>query len=181
MDRLAGMVSALRNEPRPEPVETPQFTNIPQPLAYSLAASVTLVNADLNLHHVINCTSASNVTLPGGIEGGFVSIENRGTAAITVKNPGATTICVIRQYQRALIPCLVNSSGDADWATGVVVYGSNGSIYVSGPIISRDDTVGTFLKSPGGNFWRVTMTNTGAITTADTGTTEAVPPEPTEV
>ena len=39
-------------------------------------------------------------------------------------------------------------------------------------LIVNNDATGVVLKSPDGHYWRVTVDNTGALTTTDLGTTK---------
>jgi len=145
---------------------------------YDLVAAVVLTTSDLNQVHLVNCTVASDMTLPTGYTGAWIEIQNRGTAAITVKNAAAATIATVKQYQRAHIPALQNSSGADVWPTVVPVSGSSGETYTLTDVILRDDTKGIQWKDSAGHWWRATIATTGALTTADLGTTESAPNEP---
>jgi hypothetical protein len=59
---------------------------------YDLAANKTLDVTELGFVHVVNCTSASSISLP--LTGGdaWILVVNRGSATITLKDAGGSTL-----------------------------------------------------------------------------------------
>lgn len=90
--------------------------------------------------------AGANLTLAGGrptgnsTSGGYVSIS--GTPTVGVSGTGAQALAEIARFTK----------------TGDLTLGIN------------SDTKGLVLKSPDGHYWRITVTNLGALTVTDTGT-----------
>jgi hypothetical protein len=61
-------------------------------VAYGMAADKTLAREDLLMRHEIDCTVASNLTLPALELGEKVFVRNVGSATITLKDSGGSTI-----------------------------------------------------------------------------------------
>lgn len=175
--RIAKLESAVRSAARPHPSPY-EAVGTDASVAYSLASNVTLTQGDMLRRHVVNCTSASDMTLPTAANGRWVTIENYGSADITIKNPAGTAIGTVKQYQWTKVEVVGDSGGVPSWPSGLVVQGAQGSLYMAGEIISRDDTKGFQWKDSAGHWWRGTINTSGALVTADLGTTESAPTEP---
>ena len=144
---------------------------------YTLASDDTLTQADMCKMHVVNCTSAAALTLPVAIEGRWVDIVNYGTEVVTIKNTAGTAIGTVSQYEFARVHALSDSGGDASWPTVVVVYGASGEIY-AGDVVVEDTTKGFVWTDSAGHLWRGTINTSGALVTADLGTSKPPPEEP---
>jgi hypothetical protein len=127
----------------------------------------------------INPSAAINVTLGEPGMGPLTVVHYSGADFdITLKNPNADTIGTIKRYQYSSVPPMVASTGEWAWPTGIVVVGSQGSLYIGGNVIVRDDAIGVKLKDTAGHWWTFTVLTTGALTSADSGTVEEAPTEP---
>lgn len=91
--------------------------------SWELATATTLTQDDLGIRHWINCSSASNLTLPTAVEGGWIFLFNYGTQTITVKNPGTTTIGTFATNEGGTIPCLPDASGNPGWPVDITELG----------------------------------------------------------
>ncbi len=90
-------------------------------LVWTLAASTVLNSNELYTSHWINCTVASNLTLPTATEDGWVWLFNEGTQPIAVKNESSVTIGTLPQNTYCLILCIPNGSGVPSWPAGISV------------------------------------------------------------
>lgn len=90
---------------------------------WDLAANTTLSESDLGIRHWVNCTSASNLTLPTAVEGAVIHIYNYGTQTITLKNPAATTIGTLNQNDGVTIYSYPDASGNPAWPLNITELG----------------------------------------------------------
>lgn len=115
------------------------------------------------------------VTLNSSVYGRGVVIAHTGTAnTMTVRDAGGVTIGTIKPGQWAPFEATFNASGTPSWGPGSVVLGSDGKVYLMESLVFRSSSAGPMLKSPGGNWWLLSVNNAGVLSTSDQGTTEPV-------
>lgn len=90
---------------------------------WELSTATTLTESDLFRRHWINCSSASNLTLPTAVEGGWIHLYNYGTQTITIKNPAATTIGTLAQNDGVTLNCHPDASGVPSWTLDITEEG----------------------------------------------------------
>jgi hypothetical protein len=138
----------------------------------TVAANTTLQQADMGGLLMVNCTVASNLTLPAPSEGMDTTVCNVGTEVLTLKNDSGTSYSpTLSQGSWTPIRVYQSSAGVPAWPAGIVVLGQNGSIRLTESLTFDLTTEGVVLKSPDGHYWLLTVDNAGAITSTDLGTT----------
>lgn len=169
--RLAGAENRILalSAPRTAP-EVPGVK--PETWVYFDTVSATSVDQnELCQNLLIAANGVFNLTLPTPFEGAWLRIYNEGGSPITVKTPSATTICTVGQYQMAYIVAVTNGGLPA-WPTQVGVTATTADQYTNRDIVWRTGTYGPVLKSPDNNYWRMTIDNTGALSSTSLGGTE---------
>ena len=134
-------------------------------MSYTLSSALTLTAQDMGAVHYCNCSSSSNLTLPGAFEGAELWVFNSGSGTITLKD-GGTSLASVPIDSFVYCPAFMTSAGVPQWPTALPVYSKAGVIT---PVTSG----GIAIKDASNHYWIVTIGTDGAITTTDNG---VVPP-----
>lgn len=149
-------------------------SGLPPLLRVPLSANYTVPGGFTGII-LANSTGAYSITLPPPRAGCPIELfEVGGTDPIVVKDDAGTTIgtMVASSYTR-VVPA-EGSTGTQAWPTGLVAQGFGGTLYPADVVVSAAADGFIWLDSAG-HWWRATIATTGALTTADLGT--SMPPE----
>ena len=142
--------------------------DLPKPVIYSIDANLTLNQSEMAVWHMIDVTTAVDITLPAPKEGDWVGIWNHGDSIATVKDNGGVSLGTIGPAQGSHIVCPY-ASGVADWPTKILVVGANGSLYIEGDVVIRTGSL-FVTDGIGGNFFEVNISGI-SLDVTDTGVT----------
>jgi len=130
----------------------------------STGSALTLNSTELNMLYQINATGNFTLTLPTPIEGQWVDIYNNGTSTITISD-GASTLGTIESGKGSRMNVRTSSAGSPQWESKLIGYSRGGMVWGENGLFN--DSI--YLKSPDGNWWEITVTNAGAISTTSSG------------
>jgi len=105
-----GYVEMQQSKPKVPDVGPQESGNEPYEF-FDMSSATTLTISQLNKRLYINCTSASNLTLPDPIENKFASVVNVGSATITVKDSAAATVGTVAAGESKTTRFRLDSSG----------------------------------------------------------------------
>lgn len=136
---------------------------------FPLSSDTTLGPSDMMRFLYVNCSSASNLTLPAPDYNTWVFVYNCGGASIGVRNDTGTLIGTIFPDQWARLYTKLNSSGSPAWPGAFSVFSNGGRIFHPGRVLISTSSEGFVLKAPDGNYWEILVSNTGVLTTTNLG------------
>lgn len=140
------------------------------PPVYSKGANFTIGNQELEIWHLIDVTDPCDALLDPAYEGAWVGIWNSGDSILTVKDAGGTLGTIGPAQGAHIVSRIV--AGVADWPDKIFVMGANGTLYVEGDIVIRNNTKALYLSdTTDGHFIKIVAT-ADALVPSDTGSGE---------
>ena len=125
---------------------------------WTIATNTQLPDGAACRTHLVNCTSASNLTLPTCKHGDWIVIVNAGTATLTIKD-GGTTLCTLPTDTLCFIKAYTTSAFAPQWPTKVETWKRDGTLNLGSLTASRL----VVTDSSGALASNAALVNTGVV------------------
>lgn len=166
-DKVSALESQVRTASASQSRAQTSLADLREFMSVTLSSNTTLGRGEMCRALIVNCSTASNLTLPTAEWGMWTWIVNIGSEDITLKNNGGTTMVTVRADHAVFLQSYDDGSGNPEWQTKVQTVGSNGREYRETRIIWGAE--GPVVKDSGGTYWEIGVSTLGALTTTSLG------------
>jgi hypothetical protein len=88
---------------------------------------------------------------------------------LTINDDAAAAIGSLRPGMLGIATCFENTGIDPSWPSNLLIVAQNGQIILTQDVVIDDNTYGVIIRSPNGNYQRLTIRNTGQLEVFDLG------------
>jgi hypothetical protein len=138
---------------------------------YSTPTSFTLPDGDPGGVYLIDATGNITVTLPYPVANCPITVINCSNTSntITLQTNTGTTIEVVQPGGSCSCYAMEGAAGTPSWNTGAIVQMPDGLMLTTSDIYIDSASTGLVLKDAANQYWRLTISITGALTATSLG------------